>query len=136
MYPDCRGVPFERTFRVHAGGHPLCLGRRARPGRGRRRARRRACKPSDDGPRVSVDRGELPPEGAGPIRGALLEVAGRTREDILSAAVNLKNLGYTAAVVPVKPSGRERAGADELAWAADACETAKLRFVAYISLLP
>lgn len=89
--------------------------------------------PSDDGPRVSVDRGELPPEGAGPIRGALLEVAGRTREDILSAAVNLKNLGYTAAVVPVKPSGRERAGADELAWAADACETAKLRFVAYIS---
>lgn len=87
----------------------------------------------DAGPRVSIDRGELPPVGAGSIHGALLEVSGRTREDILSSAVNLKNLGYTAAVVPVKPAGRERVGADELAWAADACDTANLRLVAYIS---
>ncbi len=88
---------------------------------------------SGDGPRISIDRGELPPEGAGPIHGALLEVSGRTREDILSSAVNLKNLGYTAAVVPVKPASAARVGADELAWAAEACETAGLRFVAYLS---
>ena len=92
-----------------------------------------AITPDDDGPRISVDRGELPPEGAGPIRGALLEVAGRTREDILSAVVNLKNLGYTAAVVQVKPAERERISADELAWAAESCDTANLRLVAYVS---
>lgn len=83
--------------------------------------------------RISIDAGELPPEGAGPIRGALLEVAGRTQADILSSAVNLKNLGYTAAIVPVKPSSAARISADELSWAADACETANLRFVAYLS---
>lgn len=88
---------------------------------------------TDGGPRVSIDCGELPPDGAGPIHGALLEVSGRTREDILSSAVNLRNLGYTAAVVPVKPIDQERISADELSWAADACDTANLRFVAYIS---
>ncbi len=87
----------------------------------------------DGEPRISIDAGELPPEGAGPIRGALLEVAGRTQADILSSAVNLKNLGYTAAIVPVKPSSAARISADELSWAADACETANLRFVAYLS---
>lgn len=87
----------------------------------------------DDSPRISIDRGELPPEGAGPIRGGLLEVAGSTREEILSAAVNLKNLGYTAAVVPVKPAGEARITQDELDWAAEACETSSLRFVAYVS---
>ncbi len=89
--------------------------------------------PQDDSPRISIDRGELPPEGAGPIRGGLLEAAGRTREEILSAAVNLKNLGYTAAVVPVKSYGAARISQEELDWAAEACETASLRFVAYLS---
>ena len=84
-------------------------------------------------PRISIDRGELPPEGAGPIRGALLEASGRTQEDILSSAVNLKNLGYTAAVVPVKAADAARISAQELAWAAEACDTAGLRFVAYLS---
>ena len=87
----------------------------------------------DNAPQISIDRGELPPEGAGPVHGSLLEVAGLSREEILSAAVNLKNLGYTAAVVPVKTASAPRIDAQELSWAAEACETADLRLIPYLS---
>lgn len=84
-------------------------------------------------PRISIDRGELPPQGTGPIDGALLPVAGRTADEILQAAKALQAQGITSAVVPVKPADAPRITADELSWAADACEAAELRFVAYIS---
>lgn len=85
------------------------------------------------GPRVSIDAGELPPEGAGHLYGGLLEVAGRSAEEILSDAATLHAAGYTAAVVPVKAADRAAVSRTELEAARAACDEQGLRLVAYLS---
>jgi hypothetical protein len=82
---------------------------------------------------VSIDMGELPPPGAAALYGMTMDVTGRSDEDILSLAVNLHNQGYDAALVPVKSASGGRMTAEQLRAVADACDTAKLRFVAYVS---
>lgn len=84
-------------------------------------------------PRISIDRGELPPDGPGYIEGAVLEVAGRTAGEIAEEAREMKARGCTAAIVPVKAADRPLITEEELEAARAACEGARLRFVAYIS---
>jgi len=85
------------------------------------------------GPRVSIDMGELPPEGAGHLAGGILEVSGRSAEEILADAAALHSAGYTAAVVPVKPADGAAVSRSELESARAACDAAGLRLVAWIS---
>ena len=88
---------------------------------------------ADAGPRVSIDAGELPPEGAGHLDGALLEISGKSAEEIRSAAAALQAAGYRAAVVPVKTADRACVSRTELENARAACDEAGLRLVAYLS---
>ncbi len=84
-------------------------------------------------PRISIDRGELPPADRKELRGAVLNAAGCDPDTLLSEAHALHMDGYTAAVVPVKPWSGDIPTEQELRRAAEVCRAERLRFVAYIS---